>query len=215
MKEITVEATFKGQNGSLGYLTGVKYKLKFNQNIKGTISIVVVRPDEIIEPKMYDFGECLYESMSAFMANWRDITEIEHTKDKKEVVVNYIDLFNVFDEAFESPAKKLLFLKKASVFYQQEFAPEKIMDCFRNWSIKKQPNKKVTLTNNHSNGEWSSKIIIHDGGEYTFQSGTPISEKDYQWMYVPKTMSEFISDCLRHSDIELLFSKTSIKNIYG
>lgn len=32
MKEITVEATFKGQNGSLGYKTGTKYNLTIFSN---------------------------------------------------------------------------------------------------------------------------------------------------------------------------------------
>ena len=41
MKEITVEATFKGQNGSLGYKTGTKYDLMITHKPK--VSNIVIQ----------------------------------------------------------------------------------------------------------------------------------------------------------------------------
>ena len=135
------------------------------------------------------------------MANWDNINykKILMPIDKREVVVNYIDFFK------NAPSNQVT---RAFSFYKEEFTPEKVIDYFKNWSIKKQPNlKKVTLTNNHSNGEWKSKIVINDDAEYSFD--------DDNWIYKPNTMSEFISDCLREEDIELLFSTKAIKKIYG
>lgn len=200
MKEITVEATFKGQNGSLGYKTGTKYDLMITHKKKGNI---------IIQDVKQAMPSCEYESIISFAANWDNINWKKIAT--PETVVNFIDFCKIVMPTSAASQK----ITKAINFYQEEFTPEKVMDYFKNWSMKKQPNlRKVTLTNKHSNGKWSSKIIIHDGAEYTFVSGTPISEEDYQWMYVPKTMSEFISDCLRHEDVDLLFSEKAIKKIY-
>lgn len=158
MKEITVtvEATFKGQNGSLGYKTGTKYDLMITHKKKGNI---------IMQDVKQSMPGCEYESIISFMENWDNINWKKNSNpiNKREIVVNYIDFFK------NSPSNQVT---RALNFYQEDFSEEKVMDYFKNWSIKKQPNlKKVTLTNNHSRGEWKSKIIIHDDFEYTFVSG--------------------------------------------
>ncbi len=191
MKQITVEATFKGQNGSLGYKTGTKYDLMITHKKKGHIMMQDVKQS---------MPGCEYESIISFMENWDNINwkKISNPINKREIVVNYIDFFK------NAPSNQVT---RALIFYSEIFTPEKVMDYFKNWSIKKQPNlKKVTLTNNHSNGD-KSKIVIFDDSEYSFD--------DNNWIHKPKNMSEFISDCLRYEHTELLFSEKAIKKIYG
>lgn len=194
LKQITVEATFKGLNGSLGYKTGTKYDLIITHKPKGNI---------VIQDAKEAMPNCEYQSIVSFMENWDNIN-YKRILNNKETVLNYTDFCELVMPTSGASQK----ITRALNFYGEAFSPEKVMDYFKNWSIKKQPNlKKVTLTNNHSNGEWKSKIVIFDDVEYSFDEDN--------WIRKPKTMSDFISDCLREEDIELLFSQTAIKKING
>ncbi len=72
-----------------------------------------------------------------------------------------------------------------------------------------QYRKGKLLTNKHSTEDWSTTITINDDAEYMFADNTTC------WQYVPKTISEFISDCLRYADIDLVLSEQGMVRIYG
>lgn len=202
--EMIITATFKGQNGSLGYIKGTQYELRMTHAKTGFICI---QHTDVRNPS----GYCQYESMIAFLRNWTQVNDTLKPKpDKKDVAINFTDFCK--DKTANS-------IHKALSFYKEEFKPEKVLDYFQNWSLTKS-NKKyrngVILTNNTTQG-WKVKVWINDNSEYTFLSGTTGTEnpEEENWQYFPKTISEFISDCLRYEDVELLFSKTAIKKIYG
>ena len=60
-----IKATFKGQNGSLGYIVGKQYILTFKQFVRGT-KIYIVRHED-------GKGECEYSDTITFFENWTDI----------------------------------------------------------------------------------------------------------------------------------------------
>ena len=62
---ITITAVFKGQNGSLGYVTGKKYVLTLKQHIKSQ-AIWIVRQED-------GHGECMYAHTIAFFENWTNV----------------------------------------------------------------------------------------------------------------------------------------------
>lgn len=220
MKEMIVTATFKGQNGSLGYKTGKEYKLKVtsihrNRRVGSPPPAQVEIQDMSNRPA----HNCEYGSMIAFLENWtnvKDITAEEAKKpkrDQKEYAINFTDFC-------KKNVKLLERTKSALDFYNEEFTPEKVLYYFQNWSMEKSDKKYrngVILTNNNTEGGWKVKVWINDGAEYTFCSGSDGTDKpeNSQWIYCPKTMSEFISDCIRHQDVELLLRPRTIKKIYG
>ena len=71
MTQIKVKAIFKGQNGSMGFVTGKEYTLKLNKDKDGGISI-------------YDINDmshfCDYTSFITFLNNWRDVSSVEVKK---------------------------------------------------------------------------------------------------------------------------------------
>lgn len=62
MKKIT--ATFKGDNHSLGYITGNEYKLTISQNVRQR-TISIHREDGT--------GQCEYSDTLLFLENWTNI----------------------------------------------------------------------------------------------------------------------------------------------
>ncbi len=100
-------------------------------------------------------------------------------------------------------------IRNAIKFYDEPFNAKNVIKYFKNWELElnKYKNEKI-LTNKHSNGEWESKIHIFNIVEYMLSD-------DDNWLYVPKTMGEFISDVLRHEDFELIFKKKTYKMLYG
>ena len=103
-------------------------------------------------------------------------------------------------------------IKTALEFYNEKFEPEKVLKYFSNWKMVNDNstyrNGKI-LTNKHSNGKWETTITINDNAEYVF------GDNDSTWQYIPKTMSEFISDVLRYEDFDLILSDEGVKRIYG
>jgi hypothetical protein len=212
MKEMIITATFKGQDGSLKYKTHKEYKLKVvSYSNSATIEIEDLNPRPA--------GNCQYESMFSFLENWtnvKDVTTKEKVllkkSNKKEIAINFTDLCKNL--------KTIADIKRALDFYNEEFDPLNVMNYFQNWSYQKPKTggyrNGVVLTNNNTQG-WKVKIWTNDEAEYTFCSGSNGTDKpeEGQWLDYPRTMSEFISDCLRHQDVELLFSKEAIEKIYG
>jgi hypothetical protein len=212
MKEMIITATFKGQDGSLKYKTHKEYKLKVvSYSNSATIEIEDLNPRPA--------GNCQYESIFSFLENWtnvKDVTTKEKVllkkSNKKEIAINFTDLCKNLKEEIAD-------IKRALDFYNEEFKPNKVLDYFKNWSLKydnKRYRHGVILTNNNSEG-WKVKIWTNDKSEYTFCSGSNGTNKpeEGQWINYPQTMSEFISDCLRYDDVELLFTKKAIEKIYG
>ena len=76
MKNKKITATFKGQDGSLGYKTGKEYKLDISHQHGENISI----SDES------DSAEnCEYSSVITFLNNWDNIHEnVVEVENKKE-----------------------------------------------------------------------------------------------------------------------------------
>ncbi len=110
-------------------------------------------------------------------------------------------------------------IRTALLFYNKKFSPEIVLGYFLNWELNHDDsvykNGKV-LINKHSTEGWSTKMIINDDSEYAFvPMNSSCSDGDGQWQYIPKTMSEFISDVLRYGDFDLLFSEKAIAEIYG
>jgi len=64
----TIFATFTGSNGSLGYVTGVEYKLTISQNIK-SLTIKINRQDG-------SGGDCEYSNTINFLDNWTNIKTV-------------------------------------------------------------------------------------------------------------------------------------------
>ncbi len=94
-------------------------------------------------------------------------------------------------------------IKTALVFYNATFSAEKVRDIFRHWSIKKDSSiykHGVYLTNINHELDCTTVMVINDNAEYTFNEGND------NWQYIPKTWGDFISDCLRYHDIELILS---------
>lgn len=101
-------------------------------------------------------------------------------------------------------------VQRALRFYLEEFKPENVPIYFQNWTIVKDDRKYkrgLRLINQNTSGEWTSEIDINDYAEYSFDECT-------NWEYLPKTISEFISDVLRHEDFELLLTDLAIDKIY-
>ncbi len=102
-------------------------------------------------------------------------------------------------------------IKYALMFYEEKFVAEKVLEYFDNWELKyddSQYRKGKILINKHSTEKWKTTITINDDAEFMFADNTNC------WQYIPKTMSEFISDCLRYEDIDLLLSEQGIIKIY-
>ena len=206
MKTMIITARFKGQDGSLGYKNGKNYKLRLTHDNGDEISI----QDTSKNPA----GNCRYSNMLTFMQNWENVTDVtaqEPKRDPKTVVLNFIDF---------CVGKSKSQIESAHRFYKKPFDHKDVMRYFQNWSLSntlKYRNGWV-LTNINTELDCKVKIWINDNAEYVFCSGsdgTENPEKQKSWQYLPKTMSEFISDCLRYEDIELLFNKKAIKEIYG
>jgi hypothetical protein len=103
-------------------------------------------------------------------------------------------------------------IKKALKFYNKSFKPEKVLKYFKNWELIHDDSKyknEIFLINYHSTGKWKTKLTINNNFEYTFEDNLNC------WNYVPKTMSEFISDMLRYQDIDLIFSEKEFKKVHG
>lgn len=121
-------------------------------------------------------------------------------------VVNFTDFCE--DATFEE-------IKRALKFYKQDFVVEDVPKYFTNWELGDEDTKYrngnyrhgSTLINYHSEG-WQSFITVYDNHEYVF-------ENDDACYYLPKTMSEFISDVLRQEDFELILSDIGRSAIYG
>jgi hypothetical protein len=230
MKEMIITATFKGQDGSLGYKTNREYKLKLTNNNKIINSRSRVYSKSLLTPPVHieiqdmsnrPAGNCGYGSMIAFLQNWtnvKDVTAEEAKKPKRnqrEVAIVAINFTDFCKGVMDGPRRN-----QALRFYNEEFKPEKVMYYFQNWSMEKSNHlyrNGVILTNNNT-ADWKVKVWINDGAEYTFCSGsdgTDSPEKNLTWINYPKTMSEFISDCLRHEDVELLLRPRAVKKIYG
>lgn len=103
-------------------------------------------------------------------------------------------------------------IKKALKFYNEKFNVEKVLTYFVNWKIvyddSQYRNGKI-LINKHSTEKWETTITINDDAEYMF------ANNENCWQYLPKTLSEFISDVLRYEDFDLLLSETGYSKIYG
>lgn len=209
-KEMIITATFIGQDGSLGYKTHKEYKLRLTHRVTIHGSDIRIEDTSGKNPAQ----PCEYSTMLTFLQNWenvKDVTPEEPKRDPKEIAINFLD--------FYKPGRSVHQLTNAHKFYKRKFDPMEVMKYFQNWSVEKNDRKYkngVILTNNNTQG-WKVKIWINDNSEYTFCSGSGGTDnpQDTQWQYFPETMSEFISDCLRYKDIELLFSKQAIKEIYG
>lgn len=198
-----ITATFTGQNGSLGYKTHKEYKLKLQHTAKRNIRIE--------DMSKHPAQDCEYSNMLTFLQNWKnvkDVTSEQPKRDPKEVVCNFIDFCK---------AKPMAQIERAMKFYKKPFNPREVMQYFQNWSMAKTNKYRdgIILTNINTETEktWKVKVWINDNSEYSFCSGS--EEEPENWQYIPKTMSDFISDCLRYDDVELLFSKKAIKEIYG
>lgn len=66
-----IEATFIGEDGSLGYQTGRRYRLRLRHQgwRRRQPFIEIIRTDS-------EGGYCPYESFHAFVRNWTDIREV-------------------------------------------------------------------------------------------------------------------------------------------
>jgi hypothetical protein len=200
-----ITATFKGQDGSLGYKTHKEYTLSIVEFAKGGLRIHDMSQRSPAQ-------DCEYSSMIAFLENWKNpvVCKEEKLKPRKDRAINFIDFCK---------GRTNQQIKKAMKFYNQPFDAEKVTDYFLNWSFlrnDKRYKNGIILTNSNTKG-WKVKVWINDGAEYTFCSGSGGTDnpQDSQWQYLPETMWEFISDCLRYEDIELLFSKKAMEEIYG
>ena len=65
--ETKVTATFKGQNGSCGFVTGKEYTLHLNKITDGCISVYDVNG-------MNHY--CEYTSFITFLNNWKNVSSI-------------------------------------------------------------------------------------------------------------------------------------------
>ncbi len=108
-------------------------------------------------------------------------------------------------------------------FYSGEFNPKDIPLYFQNWQVSTKATyatnyrNGLRLVNKHSNGKWSTKLYVNDNAVYCIVGGVGGSENPADskgWQYVPKTWSEFISDCLRYEDIDLLFTPKAVDIIF-
>lgn len=100
-------------------------------------------------------------------------------------------------------------VQRALRFYLEEFKPENVPLYFNNWTITEddsQYKRGLILKNLNTDGGWFNRIDINDYAEYSFD--------ECNWEYLPKTISEFISDVLRHEDFELLLTDLAIEKIY-
>lgn len=69
MNEFVIEARFTGKNGSRGYCTGERYRLRVCEH---------TGQSPLIEIGINDFsGWCPYESFYSFLQNWTDIHFLE------------------------------------------------------------------------------------------------------------------------------------------
>ena len=66
--ETWITATFKGEDGSLGFKKGEKYEINLRTKCNGSVSIYHHRPEHLL-----DNQTCLYQSFRAFLLNWKDI----------------------------------------------------------------------------------------------------------------------------------------------
>lgn len=101
-------------------------------------------------------------------------------------------------------------VQRALRFYLEEFKPENVPIYFQNWTITEDDStykRGLILENYNTDGGWTNQIDINDYCEYSFDERT-------NWEYLPKTISEFISDVLRHEDFELLLTDLAIEKIY-
>lgn len=64
MKRVT--ATFKGKNGSMGFISGMRYDLSLRRYSNGLLSV----------NNRNGFGWCEYGSFVAFLNNWDDVKSI-------------------------------------------------------------------------------------------------------------------------------------------
>lgn len=62
-----IEATYMGEDGSLGYQTGRRYRLKIEEGsaMQGEYPLVIVSPHP-----------CPYGSLDAFLRNWNSIERV-------------------------------------------------------------------------------------------------------------------------------------------
>ncbi len=107
-------------------------------------------------------------------------------------------------------------IKNALRFYNRPFKAEEVPEFFLNWTLKYDDSiyrDGVLLTNKHSTEKWSCSIMINDDAEYCFGYSKKEDRLSLQWQYTPKTLSEFISDCLRYGDIDLVLSQKAIDMI--
>jgi hypothetical protein len=102
-------------------------------------------------------------------------------------------------------------IKNALNFYEEKFRPDVVPEYFENWSIYYDDTfyQRGTFLINKSSGGWSTKITINDNYEYMF------GDNVHCWQYLPKTISEFISDILRYGDFELILSEKAKNKIKG
>lgn len=132
--------------------------------------------------------------------------------------VTFLQFFNKIQ--FSSDAEftlKLEQYEKASKFYLKPFNAVDVPIYFKNWTLKYDDSiykKGIVLSNDHSNGKWITQLTINDGGEYTFHSMGNSPSESRSWQYLPKTIDEFISDCVRYGDIDLHFSDEAIKKLF-
>lgn len=68
-----VTATFTGANGSMGYETGKEYRLKLIFPTSQKILLKALRLDG--NDKMVSESACPYESVSAFLNNWKNVSK--------------------------------------------------------------------------------------------------------------------------------------------
>jgi len=79
MTQIKVKATFKGKDGSMGFITGKEYTLKLDawNLMDNSLSI-------------YDINNmnhyCEYTSFITFLNNWRDVSSVEVKNNQTKII---------------------------------------------------------------------------------------------------------------------------------
>lgn len=116
--------------------------------------------------------------------------------------INFTDLCNDLMDIVQ--------IKKSLEFYNEEFSMERVIEYFNNWTIddsRIEDNVRILI---HIQDEDITKIMLFED-EYC--SGYVFNNNEDSWQPIPKTISEFISDCIRH-DIDLILSEKGYNKIY-
>ncbi len=101
-------------------------------------------------------------------------------------------------------------IKKSLEFYNEEFSIEKVIEYFDNWSIDDTRIKDNVRILIHEKDTNITKITLLED-EYC--SVYVFNNLEDFWQPIPKTISDFISDCIRQ-EVDLTLSEKGYNKVY-